>query len=1506
MFKFIKKSLKYLIIAVGITILFPTVLYLFLQLPYVQTFMVKRIADHFSDELKSSITVGKINYKFFNKLIINDLLIKDQNYDTLLYSKEVSVVIKSLNLKGNSFRLGSVILIRPEISLVKDTSGLMNISWYLDRLKKSNDTLRNAKGSFSIDKIDIRDASFSVVNRGAAASKSKINFNDLDFSRINGIIENIKSEEDTISFYIYNLSFREKSGFAIKKMSSSVLLAKQQFTLSTTYLNCDSSIINISKLTIKADSADSFRNFTEDIRLDLKLEKSLLSTSELRYFSAIPDEINESLWLSGRIYGTISELRGRNIQMSYRDYTSLDCDFDLSGLPKIDNSFIYIGVNSLSTNAKDLEKIFIPGRGNIILPEILHNAGNISFDGSFTGFTTDFVTYGKFKTKNGTIRTDISFRPEESKRYRIKGLITGSDIDLGVLTGKPELLGKLSIRANVDGFAYSFKKFEANLTGEIDSIEINNYKYRKIALNGLFTDKTWDGSINIADKNIKLDLLGMFNFKNKLPEFDFNMNLSEANLYNLNIDKQDTSARLTILLTSNFRGTNIDNLDGEIRLLNSNYTKYGNTLEMNDYSLKTYIENNKPVLSLRTDIADADIRGYYNFAAIGELVRTSLESIMPSKFPPTAKKKNLKKNNFSFEINFKNTDRINKFFRTGILLADKSYLRGSIFTDSIINISGNSASLSVMSNVIKDFTFNATLSGSELSADINSSELSLIRQTDLNGFSMSLKTKPDNFIFTTGWDNKDNDQNKGIFIARGKIEKSSPTSSNSKLFISIDSTDIITGGSRWKISGSSVAVDSSAIEFNKLYLTSKERYYMIDGKVSANPADTLYFGFKGIEITPLNYLVGNQNVNDPNRILYNFRGSASGKILLNNVYNDLLLESDLAINEFSVLNSQFGTIYIRSALNKNKKIIDIKASNNLSGVKMLDIVGFYDRDMRKLDLNATATKLPVDALNPLLKIFASGISGSASGKVNFTAQQGRIILKGALMAENTTMKIDYLQTRFKMNDTIRFDKEGIKFNNIKLTDEKGSTAVLTGTVYHKSFKDYTADLVVNIARPNECLVLNTKPKDNEMFYGTAYASGLTTIKARQGALSFDISARTGKNTKFYIPLTSGLSVSEYSFISFVSADSLNQARILKQKDSLNTSLFVSNPTIMDINFDLEVTPEAECQLIFDSRLGDVMKGRGSGDLNINLSPKGEFTIFGDYIIEEGEYLFTLGSIFNKNFTVENGGKIMFNGVMDNAELDMKAIYKLKTTLQPILGEEFTDRVDVQCQLNLTGKLFNPVVGLNIELPNADEQTKAYVRNYISTEEELSRQFLYLLVMNSFYTDPSKSNSTNTSSSSGAGTSAMAVTTTEMLSNQLSNWLSQISNDVNIGFNWRPGTKDINSQDVEVALSTQILNNKVVINGNFDYRGIGGATDNPNQLTGDFDAEVKLTEKLRLKVFNRFNNEYSGKGPYTQGIGVFFKEDFDKFSDLFHKKVKSDMKKEKEIGITEKESTKTKK
>jgi hypothetical protein len=1489
MVKNIKKSLKYFIIVIGIIIILPTLLYLALQISEVQTFLVRRITSHFSDEIKSTISVGRIEFKFFNKLSINDILIKDKNNDTLIFSRNVTAGIRKLDFKNKSIRLGKVVLMKPVVAFITDSSGLMNLTWYLDLLRKSADSTKKDKNMISIDQIDITDARFSFINHSGFIGKTKIDFNNLNLTDINGIIEDFKTKDDTTTFNLYNLGFKELSGLSVSSMRSSMILTKQNILFNSAFLNCDSSILNISKLWLMADSASSFKKFKDEVKLDIQLEKSLICSSDLQYFIPAVNGIKESVWISGKISGKVSELRGRNIRLYYRDYTYLDCNFDFSGLPDIESAFIYIGVNSLKTNAKDIEKFRIPGKGKIIIPEILYKLGNISFDGSFTGFTTDFVTYGKIRTSQGNIRTDISLRPEESNKYRIKGLLTGDNINLGEITGKTGLLGKLSLQTNVDGYAYSLKQFAGNLTGKIDSIEINRYIYRNIVLNGVFTEKTWDGTVNILDKNIKLDLLGLFNFKDKLPEFDFTLNIANANLYKLNFDKVDTTSSMTLLITANFKGNNIDNLDGEIKLLNSNFKKYNNNLELSDFSIRTYKDNNKPILSLRTDFVDADIRGYYNFAAIGTLIKSTLSTLMPSQFPLQVKHNELKKNNFTFEINFKNTDKINSFFRTGILLADKSYINGSIVPDSAMRIKGKTKLLSVRNIVFKDFSLDANVSGSQLSVDINSPSLTILGQSELKDFSVDLKTKPDNFIFTLNWDNKDINLNRGNFVARGSIAKTTSGKRNATLTINVDSTEIYSNNNLWKVRNSSVLVDSNAISINKLYINNKDHYYLVDGSVSENPADTLHLEFKGIDIAPLNYLVNQKKDNDPNMIPINFKGQLNGKILLTNVYRNLLLESNIIVNNFSILGSDYGSISVISALDIGKKVVNISASNNLGGVKMFDITGYYNPNLKKIDLTANVSKLPMDFLNPLLKVFASGISGLASGKVNLSGETNNLVLKGAVLAENASMKINYLQVKYKLNDTIQFDKSGIKFNSIKLTDEKGNSATLSGIVHHKNFRDYSADIVINIPKPNECLVLNTKPKDNPLFYGTAYGSGVTTIRSGPNSLSFDISAKTGKNTKFFIPLNKGLSVSDYSFITFVDSSADKKS---DQGDGIQSTYVPAKQIGIDLNFDLEVTPEAEAQLIFDSKIGDVMKGHGSGNLNINLNKKGDFKISGDYIIEDGDYLFTLGNILNKHFRVENGGKILFNGNLDDAEIDVKAIYKLNASLYEILGDEnYKERIPVECQLSLTGKLFNPIVGFNIYLPTADERTRASLRNAISTEEELSRQFAYLLVMNSFY---------YSSSTTTAGTSAMAVTTTEMLSNQLSNWLSQISNDFDIGFVYRPGSNAINTQEVQLALSTQLLNDKVVINSNFDVRGAGNTYNNNNPITGDFDIEYKITEKVRFKVFNRFNNPYEGRNePYTQGVGIVFKQDFNQFSDLFRKKVKADMKKEDGPTVKEK-------
>ena len=279
-------------------------------------------------------------------------------------------------------------------------------------------------------------------------------------------------------------------------------------------------------------------------------------------------------------------------------------------------------------------------------------------------------------------------------------------------------------------------------------------------------------------------------------------------------------------------------------------------------------------------------------------------------------------------------------------------------------------------------------------------------------------------------------------------------------------------------------------------------------------------------------------------------------------------------------------------------------------------------------------------------------------------------------------------------------------------------------------------------------------------------------------------------------------------------------------------------------------------------------------------------MFGDVELMSGDYLFTLQNVIKKRFIIEPGGKINFNGSPTNASIDLNAIYTTRAAPYNLYPgstseapEELRRRIPVDCHLYLLGELQAPTISTGIQMPTADPQTRDLLENSTSTEEELMKQFLSLLVINNFYSISGFGvQDVGTMNSSFAG-----VTASELLSNQLSNWLSQISDDFDIGINYRPGDQ-ISSDEVEVALSTQLLDDRIIISGNVD---VGGQETNPSTVAannpyimGDFDVEFKVTDNVSVIAFNRARDELLFEtAPYKQGVGVSYKEEFDDFNQL---------------------------
>jgi hypothetical protein len=265
-------------------------------------------------------------------------------------------------------------------------------------------------------------------------------------------------------------------------------------------------------------------------------------------------------------------------------------------------------------------------------------------------------------------------------------------------------------------------------------------------------------------------------------------------------------------------------------------------------------------------------------------------------------------------------------------------------------------------------------------------------------------------------------------------------------------------------------------------------------------------------------------------------------------------------------------------------------------------------------------------------------------------------------------------------------------------------------------------------------------------------------------------------------------------------------------------------------------------------------------------------------------------VINKPFLIENGGVVRWNGDPYDASIDIYATYKRKAGLYDLFQDSsFKKLVPVDLRLHLKDKLFNPSISFEINVQNVDPTTDNQIKRLIRTDEEKYRQAVSLLVMGRF-TAPEELSNKSISSNNAVGFNAY-----ELLSNQLSNWASQISNQVNVGVNYRPGD-NITKEELEIALSTSILNDRVFIDVNGGYANTTtGNNQNASSLVGDFNIEVKASKdgRVRLKAFNRSNNNSlinNINSPYTQGIGIFYREEFNdineltkRFRDLFRKK-----------------------
>ena len=1466
----------------------PTFSYFILQQPRVQQLIVQKITTLLSDYFGSNVTIGKANIDLFNNITFKNFCVQSPAKDTILFAPEFSFRLNSFTLASKYIDVMSVTIKNPKINFKIDSDGVINFQYIINKVKSTSTSGKlNKPIILSIRDIKIINANFSLKATNNSPKAYGINFSDIHVNPVNLMVTGFSVNEGEINMNIRHIDCTEKSGFILRDFASQLKIYKYYMVFNHIKIVTDKSNINASKVHFNFDDFREFGVgiFGKKVKMDLDVRSSEFSTDDLAYFSTVFKDYKLSAKVSGKVRGILNDLKGKNIEVYFRNGTKIRGNVNISGLPDFSKAFIYADIKNCITTPEDIQHITLPGSksGHIVLPDNFKKIDYITYNGQFTGLFNDFVAYGVIKSNLGNIESDLSLKPDSTGVLNFKGRVITSGFNLGVFVKNQNLLGNISFNVLVNGRVNNFKNLSAELDGVVSNVFMKGYNYQNIRVNGSLTNNdNYDGSVVINDPNLDADFKGTINMSDRSPLYSFKVNIRKANLYKLKFDNSDTSSFMSISASSDFSGKTLDDLNGEVKLSNITFRKSKKEIHINDFILFNKTVNDTNRIFIKSDLADVNIGGFYHYKDLVNSFKKFAGYYLPS-IVPENRDNDTVINKFTFNIDLKNTHQVTDYFVPGLYISKDTKIHGNF------NSENNGFNFLVTIPLLQKGTikwYNAYVNGKSdgkvFSVISGCNSLKLDKLNKLDNFTVIAELKSDSIKSQFRWNNWDTLNYKGnismITTINRRVRDKNPV-----FDVDIKPSQIVIRDSVWNLSSGVIVIDSSDININNFTASHNNQLIRVYGDISENKDKILNLEFEKLNIGIFTDLINAQK--------WNPEGILSGKTEFSSLYDELLFHGVLRIDSLSINNQKFGEANINTEFSNSDKNINIQATTTRNGNNIFSAKGLYSIETRKIAFDINANHLQIKLFEPFVSTVFSDIHGETSGNLYLSGTIKSPVLDGRLHLDNVLFTVNYLKTNYHFNGNVNVEKNKFIVKNFEVFDRYNITgsgkehkALVNGIVDVGVFKEVSLDITVN-ANNLECL--NTTEKDNIIYYGNGFGTGILSVK---GPLhNIEINSQNivnNKESNIYIPLETKSELAESNFIKRVvkrrAEHPFEQYEI--DTDSSQNNLSYNNSGVK-VNLTFTLNTDAQVQLIFDEKIGDKIEGNGNGSLKMTYE-NGNFSMEGNYIIEKGDYLYTLGNLINKRFILNQGGLITWDGSPWDAIINMEAYYPITaaslTDLLPQISQTGlitqTGKVKVNCNVKLTERLLNPNIKLDITLPNADQSTQDLVKSTISTDEEKVKQFAALMAFGTFM--PSSE-----IPAQGASQSVAYTTSMEFVSNQLSNWFSKFGN-ANINLNYKPYDPNTAiNQDFQVGIATQ-LNSKVSFTGNVDYGGdprnpAPTATASNNIPIADAELDYKLTKngKLQFKTFTRPNQSIDAVATSQQGVGIVYKEDFNSFVEL---------------------------
>ncbi len=1473
--------------------LLPLFLLAVLQNSRVQSYLVGHLTSYLSAELRTEVSVGSVDIRLFRSVILEDVIVRDQMGGDLLEVKQMDVEIGSLGLRSRRLAINHLYLLNPELELRRnDGEDLYNYQFLIDYFSERDINERGNNWQIRCPAFEIMGGKLSYADHSKGISAVR-GFNQSEFlvDDLELYINGIELNRGRADFDVAFLSFVESDRFRLNHASGIFSVEQGRAGISELVVRTDSSDL-LADLDASFDAdTDSFAGFFNSLTYNINFGRSVLDLSDIAYFAPSTRGINDIIYIEGDISGNAGDINASPISLGYGTSTSFIGRVAIRNILDFPETTLEVSVEEFNSNRADIESFSLPesfASEEPVLPLYIARLGDFSFSGMFSGTPADFSASGELITAIGYLSAEVIIRKYEGDElHTYGGTLQTRNFDLGSLL-ENEFIGGLTMSSGIYGKGFTIEGLDLDIDGQVQSFEVLGKEYNNLRLAGDFLNRRFSGSFQVEDDDLLLDFNGVVDLESEKPVFDFTADINMANLSKMNIFRRDSlydsvvSARIEI----NAAASAIDDLEGEVVLRDIEYLEYPvlPAVEMVWQPLYStdsiYIRNTEwsadnKHLSLRSDIVDADLHGEIHHAQLFRSLRRFAGAFLPSLglSDSHAMVVGEEKQNFYFSYRFKDTETIAELFLPSLRISEGSWLNGNFDSaEGRLDFDSSSDMLSLFGRRFAGWQMSGSRERDLYYIKLESEVLMLSDNSHMENLEVSTIWGNDSVMLGLEWiQSGDNDSGGGVLEGLANIYE------RDHFDFSFLRTEAYVDGDLWRINPDNLVIyDGGRVEVYNLMAYHEQQHIMADGVLSNSPEDEVELQFSSFDMAYTDILLGDSN--------FEFWGMIDGYVTLSALSGNPRIGAEIFISDFAFNREVLGDFKLSSVWNNEQqafivdgRIVNIDPDEDYHPLVVGGSLIAGDNGQH-FDLDLELHDLSMSLWNRYLGGFATDFKGRARGRLHLVGPFSRPELTGDIRLFDTSLHIPFLNITYSFEHDVEFTENSFRFENLMLTDSLGNQAAAGGSVFHESFSNFGLDVEI---MPDETIIFNTTAAHNELFHGAAFLSGVAHIHGPVNDITMDISARTNRGTRVILPLNYTGDIRENHFIQFVERN-----REEEHEGFVPPEL----PGYISLNFDLEVTPEAEVQLMFDTQFGDIIRGRGSGALRLEVSPEGAFNIYGDYIIQDGEYLFSLQNIINKRFRIEQGSNIRWTGDLNDADVALRAAYRLRTSLYDLfaggLGEAeaadaYRRRIPVETVLVLEEKLFNPSISFEIVVPGGDEQTREMIETAITTDQEMNRQVFSLLVLNRFM--PATADQYNTALGYGVGT-----TSSELLSNQLSNWLSQISSEFDIGVNYRPGDA-ISSQELELALSTQLFDDRVIIDGNFGVAGnsstMGQQAQAANQIIGDVNIEVMLSPegKFRVKAFNRSNtfDIINVNAPYTQGIGFFYRREFDNLGDLFN-------------------------